>query len=90
MLAITRNAAKAVNRMTNTDTYPHAGLRIRKVGDEKFAMSIVPTPADSDVAVPGTNVYLDQPAAEALQHATLDAGTNANLTGQLKLDQATS
>lgn len=85
MLAITSNAVQAVDRMTNTDSYPHAGLRIKKIGDDNFALTIVPTPAGSDVAVPGTNVYLDQPAADALEHSTLDADANANLTDQLRL-----
>jgi hypothetical protein len=76
--------------MSNTDTYPDAGLGIRKVDDDKFAFSIVPNPADSDVAVPGTNVYLDQPAADALEHATLDADASANRTRQLILDKTDS
>ncbi|MEH1127147.1 hypothetical protein [Micromonospora sp. CPCC 206061] len=90
MIAVTSNAARAVRRMTNTDTYPDAGLSIRKIDDKKFAFSIVPAPADSDVAVPGTNVYLDQPAAAALKHATLDADANATLARHLILDKATS
>ncbi|MEU8230481.1 hypothetical protein AB0C12_12880 [Actinoplanes sp. NPDC048967] len=72
--------------MTNTETYPHAGLSIRKVDDDKFALSIVPDNAGGEVAVPGTNVYLDQPAAAALEHATLDADANANRAGQLILN----
>jgi hypothetical protein len=76
--------------MTNTETYPHAGLRIRKIDDDKFVLSIVPDPAGSDVAVPGMNVYLDQPAAAALEHATLDADADATLAKQLVLDKADS
>jgi hypothetical protein len=76
--------------MTNTETYPNAGLSIRKVGDNIFAFSIVPDDADSEVAVPGTNVYLDRPAAAALEHATLDADANATRARQLVLDKARS
>lgn len=79
MITITSNTVQAVRRMTNTETYPHAGLSIKKVDDHNFAVSIVPTPADGDVAVPGTNVYLDQPAAVALDTATLDAESDATL-----------
>ncbi|MEU4214211.1 hypothetical protein [Actinoplanes sp. NPDC026623] len=56
MIAVTSKAALAVRRMTNTDTYPQAGLSIRKIDDDKFAFSIVPNRTSSDVAVPGTNV----------------------------------
>lgn len=87
MIAITSNAARALRRMTNTDIYPHAGLSIRRIGDDKFVFSIVPDPGEGNVAVPGTNVYLDQPAAAALEHATLDADANATLAKQLVLDK---
>ena len=90
MIAVTSNAAQAVRRMTNTDTYPHAGLSIRKIDDDRFALSIVPNRAGCDVAVPGTHVYLDQPAAAALENATLDAEANATVAGQLVLDKTTS
>ena len=90
MIAVTSNAALAVRRMTNTDTYPHAGLSIKKIDNDKFAFSIVPNRPSSDVTVPGTNVYLDLPAAAALDDATLDADTNATLAGQLVLDKTAS
>ncbi|MCO8277663.1 hypothetical protein M1L60_44510 [Actinoplanes sp. TRM 88003] len=79
MIAVTTNTVKALRRMTNSATYPDAGLSIKKVDDRKYAMSIVPAPADSDVAVPGVNVYLDQQAAVALDDATLDAESEASL-----------
>jgi hypothetical protein len=90
MMTITRNAAQAVRRMTNTGIYPHAGLSIRKIDDDKFAFSIVPDTAGSDVTVPGANVYLDQPAAAALEDATLDADADATLASQLVLDKTNS
>lgn len=90
MIAVTDNAARALRRMTNTDTYPHAGLSIRKVDDDKFALSIVPAPAGGDVAVPGTNVYLDQLTAAALEDATLDADADATLAMHLILDKVNS
>ncbi|WP_212990855.1 hypothetical protein [Actinoplanes auranticolor] len=76
--------------MTNTETYPHAGLSIRKIDDEKFGFSVVPDNAGGEVAVPGTNVYLDRPAAAALEHATLDAAANATRAAQLVLDKTPS
>lgn len=85
MITITSNTAQAVRRMTNTETYPRAGLRIRKIDNDKFAMGIVPEPADSDVAVPGANVYLDRAAAVALEEATLDAQAGAAFAGHFIL-----
>lgn len=87
MMAVTRNAAHAVRRMTNTGVYPHAGLCIRRIDDDTFAFSIVPDIESNHVTVPGTNVYLDQPAAAALEHAKLDADANATLASQLVLDK---
>jgi hypothetical protein len=78
--------------MTNTEVYPHAGIRIKKVDHDKFAVTIVPTPAADDVTVPvaGANVYLDRPAAAALDHATLDASDDASRAEELVLENADS
>jgi hypothetical protein len=87
MMTVTKNAEQALRRMTNTDTYPGAGLGIRKVHDDSdtFAFSIVPDPADDDIAVPGSPVYLDPPAVAALDHATLDANADATFASQFVL-----
>lgn len=92
MIAVTGKAASAIRQMTNTDVYPHAGIRIKKVDRDRFAISIVPTPADDDVTVPvtGANLYLDPPAASALDQAKLDASDNASRTEQLILEGAES
>lgn len=73
--------------MTNTDTYPKAGLRIKTSGSHRFTFSLVPEPAASDLAVrtEGANIYLERTAAEALQHAILDADAGARRTDQLTL-----
>ncbi len=89
MIAVTDNAAAALDRMTNTDVYPKAGLSIRKIADSRFSLSIVPAPADSDIAIPGANVYLDRSAAADLENARLDASANAVLASQLLLDRTT-
>ncbi|MDR7327529.1 MULTISPECIES: hypothetical protein [Catenuloplanes] len=84
---MTDNAARALRRMTNTDVYPNAGLSIRKVNDNRFSLSVVPAPADSDIAVPGVNVYMDRSAAAALENARLDANANADLASQMLLSR---
>ncbi|MDQ0365168.1 hypothetical protein [Catenuloplanes indicus] len=85
---MTDNAAAALRRMTNTDVYPRAGLSIRKIADNKFSLSIVPAPADNDITIPRANVYLDRPAADALEDARLDATANAVLASHLLLNRA--
>lgn len=75
MIAVTDKAASAIRQSTNTEIYPKAGLRIKSVGEGKFAVGIVPQPADDDVAIQlqGANLYLDHAASRALNRATLDA-----------------
>lgn len=88
MIAVTGNAIFAIQHMTNTEVYPNAGLRIRKVDHRKFAVTIVPTPAADDVAVPirGANLYLDRMSVAALDNATLDAGDNTRRTDEFVLE----
>lgn len=90
MIAVSGNAVSAIQHMTNTEVYPHAGLRIRKVDRGRFAVTIVPTPTADDVAVPipGANVYLDQMAVAALDNATLDASEDACRPEEFVLDNA--
>jgi hypothetical protein len=78
--------------MTNTETYPDAGLHIKSVDEHRFAMTIVPRPQTDDVAVraPGANVYLDHDAAAALNRATLDAADDASRADQFTLASTNS
>lgn len=76
MLAVTDQAIAAIRKMTNTEVYPDAGLRITSEPEQdQFAIAIVPDSADDDITVPAdANVYLDHDAAVALDAAMLVVG----------------
>jgi Fe-S cluster assembly iron-binding protein IscA len=92
VIAITDRAASAIRKMTNTDLYPDAGLRIKSLRGNRYAMTVVPQPAHDDVSVEaaGANVYLDQGAVEKLDHSTLDAAADAWSAAQFSLSGASS
>ncbi len=87
MISLTDQAASAIRRMTNTETYPDAGLRIKSEDDHRFAMTIVPRPQADDVTLrsPGVNLYLDHDAAGALNRAVLDAADDTTRAEEFTL-----
>lgn len=76
MLAITENAAEAINTLVQQGEMPEgAGARIASDGSgEGLELALVPGPAHNDTVVEGqgATVYLDQSAAPVLADKTLD------------------
>lgn len=82
MLTLTDNATTVVTTLVNRRTdAADAGLRIHSTGTDKQArLSVVvadhPEPLDQVVEVSGTRLFIDEPAAAALDDKILDAGVD--------------
>ncbi|QKJ18867.1 Fe-S cluster assembly protein HesB [Microbacterium hominis] len=77
MLTLTQTAAEAVkNIVARVPQAEDGGVRIRDTGPSSgFELSVAPTPEPEDTVVvtDGARVFLDVPAAAALDDRVLDA-----------------
>jgi iron-sulfur cluster assembly protein len=77
MLTLTQTAAEAVKSIVaNVPQAEDGGIRIRDTGPQTgFELSVAPTPEPDDTVVvtDGARVFLDAPAAQALDDRVLDA-----------------
>ncbi|HEY2205483.1 MAG TPA: adhesin [Pseudonocardia sp.] len=89
MLAITDNAAEAINALVTQGEMPEgAGARIAADGaGEGLELALVPGPAQDDTVVEGSGatVYLEQGAAQVLGDKTLDVEKYTENTGEEQL-----
>jgi len=85
MLTLTENADAVVTTIVGReDASADAGLRIQTAegqgpnGEARFAVHVVHSPEPADVVVegPGSRVFLEGAAAEALSDKVLDAGVD--------------
>jgi Fe-S cluster assembly iron-binding protein IscA len=90
MLAITENAAAAINALTTHSEMPEgSGVRIAAdASGEGLALDMVTSPDGDDAVVEqhGATVYLEPQAAQLLDDKTLDVmpSTDANSQGGLE------
>lgn len=93
MLAITENAAEAIQTIVASSPGPEkGGLRIlaRSEGEqEKLELTIAAIPAEDDEVVEehGAHVFLDPEAASYLDDKVLDARVEGNQVGFALLEQ---
>ncbi|GAB3602495.1 Fe-S cluster assembly protein HesB [Microbacterium aureliae] len=79
MLTLTQTAAEAVKSIVSNvpQAEPDGGIRIRDTGEPAtgFELTVAPTPEPEDTVVvtDGARVFLDGPAAQALDDRVLDA-----------------
>lgn len=85
MLTLTENADAVVTTIVGReDASADAGLRIQTAegqgpnGEARFSVHVVPSPEPADVVVegPGSRVFLEDAAADALSDKVLDAGVD--------------
>ncbi|WP_417508225.1 Fe-S cluster assembly protein HesB [Microbacterium sp.] len=85
MLTLTENADAVVTTIVGReDASAEAGLRIQTAegqgpnGEARFAVHIAPSPEPADIVIegPGSRVFLEDDAAEALSDKVLDAGVD--------------
>jgi iron-sulfur cluster assembly protein len=85
VLTLTENADAVVTTIVGReDASAEAGLRIQTAegqgpnGEARFAVHIAPSPEPADIVIegPGSRVFLEDDAAEALSDKVLDAGVD--------------
>jgi iron-sulfur cluster assembly protein len=79
MLTVTPNAAAVIEQITSQPEIPEgAGLRIA-TQPEGFTLAVTPAPEGDDQVLEeeGARLFLDAPAATALDDKTLDAQVDA-------------
>lgn len=89
MLAITENAAQAINALVSRGEMPEgSGARIAAdEGGQGLELALVPGPAEHDAVVQdsGATVYLEPGAAQVLGDKTLDVERFTEADGEEQL-----
>lgn len=89
MLAITENAAQAINALVSQGELPEgSGARIASdQGGEGLELALVAGPAENDAVVSnaGATVFLEQGAAQVLGDKTLDVEQYTEPNGEQQL-----
>lgn len=89
MLAISENAAEAINALVSGSAMPHgAGARIAADSSGRgLELALVPGPTEHDMVVEdsGATVYLEQSAAQVLGDKLLDVEQYTEPNGEEQL-----